>query len=131
MVTASVAHESFPYGSFSPSPSTPKTPGPVVAWIGISYPYGVLDKITLYSGTLVLQNAAKFKGPKLLVSGTADDFVKGYEEGLLPRLDKAKLKVEKVEGKDHFWTGAEKEVIDRIAPWLKQAVGLDVKPAKL
>lgn len=130
MVTASVAHEAYPKGVFSPTPSTAQNSTPVIGWIGISYPFGVLDRITLYSGTLVLQNAAKYKGPKLIIAGTADDFVKGYEEGLLPRLDKAKLQVETVDGMNHFWEGSEQEIISRVEPWLKGVVGLDVrKPA--
>jgi hypothetical protein len=126
MVSGSVAHESFPRGTLSPTSSTSSNPTPVHAYIGISYPFATLDKITLYSGTLVLNNIAKYKGPKLLLFGDQDSFVKGFETGLVPRLDTEKLKVETVTGADHFWIGMEGVIVERMGGWLRDVVGLDV-----
>ncbi|KAI9029190.1 Alpha/Beta hydrolase protein [Hyaloraphidium curvatum] len=130
MVTGSVAHESFPPTPISPSPTPPGQPNPIVGWLSISYPFGALDKITLYSGTLVLNNASRYRGPKLLLFGSEDDLAGNYRQGLLPRLDKERLRVEVVEGADHFWYGEEGEITERVRPWLRDVVGLDVEPVK-
>lgn len=126
MVSGSVAHEIFPKGTLSPASPPAGQSGPVIGYVGISYPFAVLDKITLYSGTLVLNNIQRYKGPKLLVMGTADDFTKGYEQGLLPKLDRAKLQIDQVEGENHFWFGKEGLITEKMLPWLKDVVGLDV-----
>lgn len=125
MIASSVAHESFPPTPISPSPSSPELPSPICALCSVSYPYGALDKITLYSGTLVLNNAARYTGPKLFLFGGEDEFSNGYEN-LIERLDKEKLKVEVVEGMDHFWANEEGEIVYRLKEWLS-GLGVEMK----
>jgi alpha/beta superfamily hydrolase len=80
----------------------------------ISYPFAALDRLTLYSGQVALQNAGRFTHPSLFACGDEDEFCPDWPHCLDQITFTSPPTIKTVIGANHFWTHKEDDLAQLI-----------------